>query len=121
MDKQKIFASFQHYDVKGRRLSIFGTPFKDGSGMEILVFFCSKQDQFSKEYGWNLYRSFRDVYQFKEVVKMSPYMEVVPGTSKKDFIIWCNNLFYKKGVHLIYLPGIYKGKTYLEVKLLIKP
>lgn len=101
----KVYASFQHYDHKGRRLSIFGTPFPDGSGMEIRIITCSKADNFIKWIGWQLYNhSIANPGVMNKIC--TPEIETVPFTKKHEFLKYCNQRFYKIQYYYASIPGI---------------
>jgi hypothetical protein len=102
-----VYSSFQHYDIKGRRLSIFGTPFPDGSGMEIFILTCSKQDVFKKREGWRRYKQWRTSLSLMNAHQLGfhPSLKKTTFTKKHKFLFWCDNMFFKPKVHYTQVPS----------------
>jgi hypothetical protein len=104
---EEIYASYQHYDKLGRRLSIYG--WEESGTMIIYVFTCSKKDRFNKSHCRILatYLKDRGIADFKYLFpEYHPQQYFCKGTRKSDFIRWCNNNYYKIQYYYASIPGI---------------
>lgn len=97
-----MYANFNKYDNKGRRLSIFGVEENENGVVRTYVFTCSKCDQFSKRKAWQLFenytKSLNEEYldENDEVpVVTVEKVDIVDNKPKKTFINWCNENFYQ--------------------------
>lgn len=104
-----MYANFNKFDNKCRRLAIFAEPYNETltdsiSHLFITVITCSKSDQFSKKKAWELFKHHNDLLKgevandFKRPV--NPYfnmLKIVDNKPKRTFINWCNENYYYKG------------------------
>jgi hypothetical protein len=95
----EIFANFQKYDEKGRRVNLFAQ--QENGKLTISYFLCSKQDQFSKARGWVMYLNYLNSLigpnhpGHAAVPKVTQVIiDVVDNKPKKTFLNWCNDNFY---------------------------
>lgn len=99
---QTKFVHFRKRDKKGRRLAIFARAVSQigefdkeippPDSLEILVFTCSLDDQFSKKKGYELYDQFG-----KNNPNVHPERFLIPIVDNKplkSFINWANDTFY---------------------------
>jgi len=99
----KIFANFQKYDEKGRRLNIFAIDDNQApNSLKVVYFPCSKADQFSKARGWELYANHNALMggvlvPMEETPKaVIKYIEIIDNKPKKSFLNWCNENFFSR-------------------------
>jgi hypothetical protein len=103
---EQIFANFQKYDERGRRINIFAVEDDFVVGhLKIVYFPCSNRDQFSKNKGWELYNNYRSFVDLSEGLHRSSeviplvtvlFVEIDDNKPKKTFLNWCNDNFYQK-------------------------
>lgn len=97
-----MYANFNRYDNKGRRLSLFAE--EENNKLKIYVITCSKSDQFCKKDGW-WYLELHQRYlagviqedDLEELFVPHPQVfeiDVIDNKPKKTFINWCNENFY---------------------------
>lgn len=100
--KQQIYASYNWYDKKGRRLAVF-CRYIDANTAEIFTLACSKVDQFSKKYSKQEYT---DYLQFGATKNSKPTVYIVnisPVEIREIKFLqnYCKNNFYVKCLYFL--------------------
>lgn len=93
-NNKDYYCTYQFYDEKGRRLSIFSRL--KGERMEILVFTCSKKDTFSKKKARDLYNEFGGEKTEYSSKPKFVYIPIENDKPKFTFLKWCRENFYQK-------------------------
>lgn len=122
---EQLLTTYKFYDDRKRRLSIFGDYNDNKNGLDITIFCCSKQENFSKEKARFLYKTFKSgitVYTVETRVKnkegkmetdyveefMKPqifFVSCEKGKTKAPFMEWCKTNYRKMVEGEVVIPG----------------
>jgi hypothetical protein len=92
---ETILRTYKFYDIKGRRLAIFGRAPLNVK-LETFVLTCSKKDFFSKKKARQVYDDYLagnlDVEKYHPVIMRMPVVDDDPG---RTFMNFCENSYLK--------------------------
>lgn len=100
--KNEVYATFNFYDEQHRRLAIFGED-KGNGVIDIVIFTCSKSDQFSKKIARKMYEIYKLAVGNAELESMVDFTVsectikcVNENKPNWTFIEFCKDYFLRK-------------------------
>jgi hypothetical protein len=99
MEKSNYYCNFQKYNSRGDRMAIFGTV--AGEIINIVIFRCAVQDQFSKKRARQVFEEYRKGNTLVDEIQYHPSTSLVSieeNRPKSTFQKFCHVNYYRKNI-----------------------